>query len=317
MTKGKRHLLAAALVLGALAWPAAVPAQDLMNTALSSFPTGTIRVEYSSPAKLRALPDYAALSKRYVGPNLIALENDLAKLGIQQEDIDELVIGWQARGASMELSGVAQGRFDPKAVADRAAAQGLAATPVGGTSAYCLGAGVGGNCVVILNESLGAFGALDSLGAIMKARAGEAPNAASDTKFAKHVDDARTDAAIWGVAVGPAIADWFKGWMPNQGNVQLDWKATFQSVEVLSYSVQAADKVNLDVKLDCTTSSAAQSLTQVMQGLKLLQQMAWQNQNPRAPNPFKSLVVDRSDTQVRLNLTTEYSELEAGIPGNS
>jgi hypothetical protein len=210
---------------------------------------------------------------------------------------------------------VAQGRFDPKTVADRAAAQGLAATPVGGASAYCLGAASGGNCVAILSDSLGVFGALDSLAAIMKARAGEAPNAASDADFAKHVEDARTDAAIWGVAVGPAIADWFKGWMPNQGNVQLDWKATFQSVNLLRYSVQTADKVILQVKLDCNTSQAAQSLTQVMQGLKLLQQMAWQNQNPRAPNPFQSLVVDRSDAQVRLNLTTAYSELEAGIPG--
>ncbi|HLY61683.1 MAG TPA: hypothetical protein VKV95_13130 [Terriglobia bacterium] len=311
----KRYVVAAALVLCAMAWPVAAPAQDLVNTALSSFPAGTIRVEYSSPAKLRALPDFATLSKRYVGPNLLALENDLARLGIQQDDIDDLVIGWH--GATMELSGVAQGRFDPKSVADRAAAQGLAATHVGGAPAYCLGSGPGGNCVVILSETLGAFGSIESLGAIMSARAGESPNAASDADFAKHVQDARADAAIWGIAVGPAITDWFKGWMPNQGNVQMDWKSTFQSVKVLSYSVQAADKVNLDVKLDCTSSQAAQSLTQVMQGLKLLQQMAWQNQNPKAPNPFQSLVVDRSDTQVRLNLTTQYSELEAGIPGKS
>lgn len=315
MNIGKRTLLAAALALGVMACPAAAPAQDLVNTALSSFPAGIIRLEYSSPAKLRALPDFATLSKRYVGPNLLALENDLAKLGIQQDDIDDLVIGWH--GAPLELSGVAQGRFDPKTVSDRAAAQGLAATAVGGAPAYCLGSGTGGNCVVILSDSLGAFGSLDALGAIMKARAGESPNAASDSDFAKHVQDARSDAAIWGVAVGPAITDWFKGWMPNQGNVQMDWKATFQTVKVLSYSVQAADKVYLDVKLDCTNSQAAQSLTQVMQGLKLLQQMAWQNQNPRMPNPFQSLVVDRSDTQVRLNLTTQYSELEAGIPGKS
>lgn len=313
MNIGKKSMLATALVLGVMAWPTAGPAQDLMNTALSSFPAGTVRVEYSSPAKLRALPDYATLSKRYVGPNLLALENDLARLGVQQEDVDDLVIRWH--GASLHLSGMAQGRFDPKTVADRAAAQGLAATPVGGASAYCLGAGAGGNCVVILSESLGAFGALDSLGAIMKARAGTSPNAASDAGFAKDVEEARTDAAIWGVAVGPAITDWFKGWMPNQGNVQLDWKATFQSVKVLKYSVQATDKVILNVKLDCTTSQAAQSLAQVMQGLKLLQQMAWQTQNPRMPNPFQALVVDREDTQVSLNLATEYADLEAGIPG--
>jgi len=315
MNIGKGFLPVAALILAVMAWPATAPAQDLMNTALSSFPAGTVRVEYSSPAKLRALPDYATLSKKYVGPNLLALENDLAQLGIQQNDVDDLVIGWQAHGSAMVLSGVAQGRFDPKAVSDRAAAQGLAATPVGSASVYCLGQHAGGNCVVMISETLGAFGSIDSLAAIIKARAGEAPNAASDASFAKHVQDARTDAAIWGVAVGPAITDWFRGWMPNQGNVQLDWEATFKNVQVLRYSVQTSDKVVLDVKMDCTNSQSAQNLTQVMQGLKLLQQMAWQNQNPSAPNPFQALVVEREREQVRLSLSTPYSALEAGMPG--
>lgn len=310
--------IAAVLVLGAMMCPAIVPAQDLMNEAISSFPAGTIRVEYSSPVKLRALPDYAALSHRYVGQRLQVLEENLGRLGIQPEDVDTMVIGWKARGASMDLSGLAQGRFNQKGVSDHAAAQGIAPMPLAGTPAYCFGSGVTGNCVVILGESLGAFGTIDSLSAILKARAGEIPNAASDSSFAKRVDDGRTDAPIWGVAVGPAIADWFKGWMPNQGNVQLDWKQTFQSVEALSYSVQAADNVHLAVKLDCITSQAAGSLTQVMEGLKLVQQMAWQNQNPNLRNPFQSLAVDRDDRQVRLNLTTAYAELEAaGMPGNS
>lgn len=311
-------LIAAVLTLSAIMCPTVVPAQDLMNEAMSSFPAGTIRVEYSSPVKLRALPDYAALSHRYVGQRLQVLQGNLAQLGIQPTDVDTMVIGWKARGEGMDLSGLAQGRFDAKGVSDRAAAQGIAATPLSGTPTYCFGSGATGYCIAILGDSLGAFGTLDSLSAILKTRAGETPNAASDANFAKRVDDGRTNAPIWGVAVGPAIADWFKGWMPNQGNVQLDWKQTFSSVEALSYSVQAADDVRLAVKLDCTTSQAAGSLTQVMEGLKLVQQMAWQNQNPNLRNPFQSLVVDRDGRQVRLNLTTAYAELEgAAMPGKS
>ena len=318
MKSSKNLLVAAVLVLAAIMFPALVPAQDLMNEAMSSFPAGTIRVEYSSPVKLRALPDYAALSHRYVGQRLQVLEENLAQLGIQPEDVDTMVIGWKARGAGMDLSGLAQGRFNPKGVSDRAATQGIAASPLAGTPAYCFGSGATGNCVVILGDSLGAFGTLDSLSAILKARAGEIPNAASDAGFARRVEEGRADTPIWGVAVGPAIADWFKGWMPNQGNVQLDWKQTFQSVEALSYSVQATDNVHLAVKLDCTTSQSAGSLRQVMEGLKLVQQMAWQNQNPNLRNPFQSLAVDRDDRQVRLNLTTAYAELEAaGMPGKS
>jgi hypothetical protein len=311
----KSLLIAAVLALSAMMCPVVVPAQDLMNEAMSSLPAGTIRVEYSSPVKLRALPDYAALSHRYVGQRLQILEENLARLGIQPEDVDTMVIGWKARGTEMDLSGLAQGRFNSKGVSDHAAAQGIAASPLAGTPAYCFGSDT---CVVILGESLGAFGTLDSLSAILKVRAGEIPNAASEASFAKRVDEGRTDAPIWGVAVGPAIADWFKGWMPNQGNAQLDWKQTFQSVEALSYSVQAADNVRLAVKLDCTTSQAAGSLMQVMEGLKLVQQMAWQNQNPNLRNPFQSLAVDRDGRQVRLNLTTAYAELEAaGMPGKS
>jgi hypothetical protein len=316
MRIGKGCITAAVLTLSLAIWPKAAPAQDIVQEAMSSFPVGTVRVEYSSPAKLRALPNYATLSQRYTGQGIRKLEEDLAKLGIQQEEINELVIGWQAQGAEMSLEGVAQGRFDPKSTSERAAAQGLAASPLGKTSAYCFGAEAGGNCVAIFSDSLGAFGSLDSLAAMIKTRDGETPNAGSDSTFAKHVEEARSDAAIWGVSVGPAIADWFKGWMPNQSNVQLDWKQTFKGVDVLRYNVQTTDKVYLAVKLDCTSSQTASSLTQVFQGLKLVQQMAWQTQNPNAPNPFQSLAVDRSDRQVQLNMTTPYSALEAGgMPG--
>ncbi len=297
----------------ALAWPSAAAAQDIVNQAMTSFPSGTVRVEYSSPAKLRALPNFSSLRQRYVGPSIKRLEDDLAQLGIQEGDVDELVIGWQ--GSGLKLSGLASGRFNAKSIADHATTQGLAASQVGTATAYCFGAEAGGNCVAILTDGLGAFGSLDSLGTIMKVRAGETPNAASDAAFAKHVEDARSDAAIWGVAVGPAIADWFKGWMPNQGNIQLDWTQTFQAVEVLRYSVQTTDKVYLSVKMDCTSSQAAGSLTQVLQGLKLVQQMAWQNQNPTLHNPFQSLAVERSDRQVRMNLTTAFNELEGGLQG--
>jgi hypothetical protein len=316
MKLGKGIILAAIMGLSIAILPSTVSAQDIVQEAMSSFPTGTVRVEYSSPAKLRALPNYSSLSHRYTGQGIRKLKEDLAQLGIQEEDVNELVIGWQAQGTEMTLQGVAAGRFDPKGVNDKAAAQGLAASPLGKTSAYCFGAEAGGNCVAILSDTLGAFGSLDALAAMMKTRAGETPNAGSDSAFAKHVEEARSDVAIWGVAVGPAIADWFKGWMPNQNNVQLDWKQTFKGVNVLRYNVQTTDKVYLAVKMDCASSQAASGLTQVFQGLKLVQQMAWQNQNPNAPNPFQSLVVDRSDRQVVLNLTTPYSALEAGgMPG--
>lgn len=318
MRIGKRLFVVATFLCLALAWPGRAAAQDLIKEAMADFPSGTVRIEYSSPAKLRSLTDYATLSRRYVGPRLQELESSMAQLGIQQDDVDELVLGWQSRGGGLDLTGLARGHFDAQSVAQHATAQGIKPTPVGGTSAYCFGEGASGNCMAFVADNLGAFGTIESLGALLKVRAGEASSAATDSDFARRIDDAKTDAPIWGVAIGPAVVDCFKGWLPSQNNLNLDWTQTFQTVDAVSYTVEPKDNVHLVVKLDCKTSQAAAQLRQVMQGLKLVQQMAWQAQNPGVPNPFQSLQVDVDGRQVQMNLTTAYAQLEAGaLPGKS
>jgi len=112
------------------------------------------------------------------------------------------------------------------------------------------------------------------------------------------------------------VPDWFRAWMPAQGDLQLDWAKAFQSVEALVYSVDTADKVRLDVKLDCATPQAAESTRQVLEGLKLFQQLAWQNANPNRPNPFEGVEIGSSDRRVSLKMTTSYADLEGpGAPG--
>src|SRR5262249_8271112 len=86
-----------------------VRAEDIVKEALSSFPPQTIRLEYSRPAKLRELPDYQSPRARYAGEGLRSLEASLSKLGIQEQSIDELVLGWQASGTGMTLEGLAGG----------------------------------------------------------------------------------------------------------------------------------------------------------------------------------------------------------------
>jgi hypothetical protein len=131
------------------------------------------------------------------------------------------------------------------------------------------------------------------------------------------VGEAKSDAPIWGVAIGKAVGDWFKGWMPTQKDVQLDWSQAFKDVSSLAYSVETADKVRLNVNMSCTTSEAAASLGQVFQGMKLFQQLAWQKQNPNLPNPFDDLRITAQGQQVSLALTTVYSALEGATFGTS
>jgi hypothetical protein len=286
-------------------------AQDLVKEALNSFPLDTVRLEYSSPAKLRALPDYATLHQRYLAPGLRKLEAQLASLGIQDSDINEVVLGWAPSGDKLGFEGVADGRFDPQAMARRAAAGGISPTPVGPAAAYCFGDSDTAPCVIPLGRSLGAFGTLATLQAMVDARSGQAMGLSSKQSFDAIVEQARKDAPIWGVAVGQAVPDWFKGSMPAQKNLQLDWSTAFKSVESLTYSVQPTDQVHLNVQMNCVSDQGAGDLRRVFDGLRLFQKMAWQNQYPNVPNPFDNLVVDANGRAVLLSLTTPYSALEA------
>jgi len=283
--------------------------QDFVTTAMSGLPTQTLRVEFSSPSKLRKLSNYQSLRGKFLGPRLQQLEATLDQIGIREDDIDDLMIGWKPGDKEMDLYGYASGHFDKTQVSNRAAAESLTPTPISGQEAYCLSAGVAGTCVVILENSLGAFGPLSSLTAVLDAHAGQTPNLNSDQRFTSLLGDINKDAPIWGIALGGAVADWFGGWLSTQNNLKLDWGQVFQKVESLTYTINAADSVNLDLKLNCTTPTDAATLRQVLDGLKMAQQLAWEAQNPGHPNPYTAMNVDVHDRQIGLQITMAYSEL--------
>jgi hypothetical protein len=233
----------------------------------------------------------------------------LDQIGISEDDIDALMIGWEPGNKEMDLYGYASGRFHKEQIADRAAGQSFTPTPISGQQAYCFSAGVTGTCVVILEDSLGAFGPLSSLTTLLEARAGQAPSLNSDQRFTRLIGDVNRDASIWGIALGPAVGDWFGAWLSSQKNLKLDWGQMFQKVDSLTYSVDARDKVNMDIKFNCATPADAATLRQVLDGVKMVQQLAWQMQNPGHANPYAAMSVDAHDTQVALKITMDYSAL--------
>jgi hypothetical protein len=295
-----------------LSSPRPVAAQDLVREALASFPASTLRIEYSHPAALRALPNYATLRQRYEGPKLQELEDSLSNLGIRESDVEELVLGWTQSGDVWTFYGLAKGRFSASALSARAAEQGLAPVEIGDATAFCPGADTEANCLMLVGDSLGIFGSHQSLSAILAARGGESPALSSDTSFVKLVNEAGTSGSIRGVARGPAVADWFRGWIPNQTDLKLDWSEAFKPVNSLSYNVDTGDTVQLKVRMVCSSSESASSLRQVLEGLKLFQQLSWQNQSPNSPNPYKNLEIQSSGNQVLIRLDTPYSALQVG-----
>ena len=306
--------IALAFLPALLVLPVGLHAQELAKDALASFPPDTIRLEYSNPHKLRALPNYQSLRQRFAGARLQKLVDSLGQIGVREEDVDETVLGFRLGSAEADLYGFASGRFDARLLSDRAAEQGIPPSTIAGQQGYCLGASVNSPCVATLGRSRGAFGTLTLLTSMLEARAGQSPGLASNEEFARLVSEAPTSSTIWGVALGPAVADWFKGWMPGQGNVQMDWGSVFQSVDALTYGVDAAQQVNLNLKLSCRSAEAASSLRQVLEGLKLAQQLSWQSMNPGRSNPYQAMQVELRGSQVLLRLTTDYGALEGVSP---
>ena len=274
----------------------------------------------SSRVKLRKLPNYESLRGKFLGPRLQQLESTLDQIGVSESDINDLMIGWKPGDKEMDLYGYAGGHFDKSQVANRAAAQNLTPTPISGQQAYCLTAGVAGTCIAILENSLGAFGPLSTLTTLLETHAGQAPNLNSDPRYTSLLGDVNKDAPVWGIALAGAVGDWFGGWLSGQNNVKLDWGQVFQKVDSLTYTIDAADQVNLDLKLNCATPADASTLRQVMDGLKMAQQLAWSAQNPGHPNPYTAMNVDLHDKQLGLKISMAYSELTlasgVGAPQN-
>ena len=293
---------------------------DFVTTAMSGLPTQTMRVEYSSPSKLRKLPNFQGLRGKFLGPRLQALEGSLDQVGVSEDAIDELMIGWKPGDKEMDLYGFASGHFDKAGIARRAAGQNLTPTPISGQQAYCLTAGVAGTCIVILDNTLGAFGPLTSLTSLLDTRQGQLPNLNSDPRFTSLIGDVDKDAPIWGIALGGAVADWFGGWLSSQNAVKLDWGQVFGKVDSMTYTIDATDHVNLNLKLNCQTPEDASTLRQVLEGLKVAQQLSWAQQNPGHPNPYTSMNVDVNNRQIGLQVTMNYSELTlasgVGAPQN-
>ena len=299
-TQISRSWYSLAAVAVALLVPAAGRSQSLMTTALSVFSPQTVHVEYSDSSKLRSLSDYATLRQRYLSPRLKQLETSMAQLGIHEEDIDEVVLGWRGGAGGADMYGVASGRFDSQAMATGAASKGIKPTLVADTQIYCLE-----DTCLALKDATGLFGPLSAVKAMLK----PGPHLDGDADFTRLVDEADQSTPIWGVAKGAAVVDWFKSTMPGQDTAKLDWTTAFQGVNAVIYSVDTGDNIRLAMKLDCASSAAAANLRQLFEGLRLLQRMAWQSKNPTLPNPYASLTVEADQSEVSLKLETPHAAL--------
>jgi hypothetical protein len=307
----RRIAITAVMAIGGILVPALNGrGQQIVQDAMAILPADAVRLEYSSPSKLRNLPRYSQLRDRYLGRELKVLETSLAQLGVREEDVEELVLSWEpADAGTAQMDGVATGRFDDRALASNAKDKGISGTPVGNRTAYCFNVDSGSLCVMAVKGSEGAFGTLDALKKMADVEAAQAPALVTNAQFTKLVDEGKVDTPIWGVARGPAVGDWFQGWLPQQNQAQLNWNQTFQGVDALTYSVNPSSRLSLDANFECNSDSAATNLQTLLLGMKAFEQMAWQSQYPNRPNPYAGLQLDASNRKVHVTLTADYDEL--------
>jgi hypothetical protein len=312
ISRACRKLAVGILPLGALLTSSfSVRASDLLDVALSSLPSETLRLEYVNLERLRRRPDFESLQRRYVGPRLEILGTTLAKLGVREDDIDEIVMAWLPGTKEKGFAGFATGRFSSSATLDHAAVTGLTPTPVEGQELFCQETKWMEACVAVLDSSLGAFGTRASLTQMLRVRAGRGTGLTENPRFMHLVDEGQGRASIWGVAMKPEVVEWFNGWLEGRGAGQIDWSVLVQDVEVLAYRVDADEAIRLQLKMDCSTPEAADRLRDVLEVVKVVLPLAWQSQNPGLPNPVRNLDVSLSGTRVAIELSADSQGLRA------
>jgi hypothetical protein len=285
--------------------PAFLGARELADDALRTFPSQISRVEFSSWAKIRETPGYQNLLKHYSDSDLRALEASLAEIGLDENDIDELVVGWGPSSKKTEVYGIASGRFHPEAMAKRAVVQGTT-EQIGGRGAFC-SPDLEKACIIVLNDSELAIGTRSTLRAMMEARTKSALSARSNKSLQKLALQAQVRQFVWGVAVGTGVADCFRSWMSNQKNMQTDWVRTLEGTESMTYGIQSADHVYLNLSIKCVSSETAVHLEELFKNYRFMQRLAWRNRHHGQPNPVQATEIGVKGLHTLVKITMDFA----------
>jgi len=334
----RRFRLLLLLAGGILGAASSTPCQDLVDQILISFPAETSRIEYARPAALRRLPEYAGLRGQFLGLRLSAMDAALSTLGIEEGDIDEAALAWAPRQGSAaqespeahegntdgnepvdgrirdlptDLAGLLTGRFDQNRIAQFAAENSVVSIRMHEADAYCLGQKAAGACLVVLNESLAAFGEPAALRRLLETRLGVHGSLGADRRFTGLINEVDRYAPIWGIATGSTVPEWFRGWMPAQGQAPMDWANAFDSVEAFVYSIEAGEKLRLTASLKAESAEVAQKLQQLFSGVRTLLALFWQTQAPGQPNPLADLRVTTEGRVCVLTLAGTLKDITA------
>jgi hypothetical protein len=304
-------------VFSILCFPAPLPADQLPQEALATFPVDTLQVAFTNFAELRSLPAYPQIRQRFLNQQLRAFQDFLRPMGIDPDrDLDEVMLGWRGEIAGPAgYLGMATGRFQPDLVQKYFDRVNLPIREYAGANLYAFGSGSdpGDLFFTFLNESLAAFGRLADLKAILDARQGSANALNANADLVSWEGELEDTAPQWGILNGKSVSNlaglWFAG-----GKKNVDFGSLGRSVRALLYRVQWDTGFSAQLILVCDSPESAEGFAQL---LNLLQKPAQQPAgagDTALPSVLQNIDAHRDGARLELDVSGQPEMLNQILP---
>jgi hypothetical protein len=264
---------------------------QIISEALSAFPTQTESVEYDNLALLRALPNYDALRQQFSGKPLEHAKAALAKLGIPESEVSELVIG----ASPGTLYGLLGGTFNGSLAAKVAGKKGILPLRLEDSQMFCPGVGT---CLVFFEDDLAAFGTPGELKTMLQARQGFIASLSLNGVLVRLLNNTDSLAPVRGVASGSQLDAALTSELRDKLGTQMAWTQFSSGISVFAYSVTLDARAHVAALLECKSPLSAALLKQMLSMLANLQAIA------PASLPFQNLQVSTSDNLIDLKMDT-------------
>lgn len=266
---------------------------EIVSQAMLAFPAKTESIEYDNLYELRRLPDYNALRQRFAGKQLDDAKAALAKLGVNELQVHEIVMGTSPAG----FYGLVAGTFSSVQAMKTAQKNGIWPHAADNEKIFCP---KGTSCVVFLEDSLAAFGALEQVKAILETRLGVMPRLGSNATVASLMSSTQSRFPVRGVVYGSQLTSVIADALQDGSGLHINWSQFTSNISAFSYSVSMDSKAHVVAKLVCKSPTTAGVLRQMLGALGGVQSVA----SKVSSMPFQNLEVSTSGDLVDLKMDT-------------
>lgn len=222
-----------------------------------AFPAQTESIEYDNLYELRRLPNYNTLKQRFAGKQLDDAKAALAKLGVNELQVHEIVMGTGPGG----FYGLVAGTFSGAQAVKSAQRSGIGPHIADNEKIFCP---QGTSCVVFLEDSLAAFGALEQLKSILETRLGVTPRLSSNATVSSLMNGTQTRFPVRGVVYGSQLSSVIGEALQDESGLHIDWSQFTSNISAFSYSVSMDSKAHVVAKLLCKSPTTAGVLRQML-----------------------------------------------------